>query len=252
MIHLAGRARIAALMAIVVGLAIAAAVVVQPALAYDHPTTDTFKHGTATLCGSCHPVTGPTDPRTNDLCTQCHTPGFAAVGSKTCWTCHLPGQDMSTVQTAAGCATGVAGAGCHATATKHVGATLNGGCTSCHSVVSSSTNPSNSSHHVVSYTVKPALSLAVTPAKIALKKTVTAKGIMHRMVTGGTLTILVEKKSGAAWKKVTAKVVTSTALETYTWKYKPAKKGSYRMRASVPASGKILAGKTVNKMFTVK
>jgi len=67
------------------------------------------------------------------------------------------------------------------------------------------------------------------------------------------VTIKVQKKnSSGVYKPLLQKVVTSTALETYSWKYKPLKKGSYRMQASVPASGKILAGKTAYKAFVVK
>jgi len=248
MTHLAKRVRPAVLVAIVVGLAIAASIAAQPAGAYSG-----YKHGPAQACSSCHPGGDTNVKPTNAQCTACHTGGFVAVGSNTCWTCHTPGQDMTTVQTASGCAAGVAGAGCHGTATKHVGATLKGGCTSCHGTVVSATNRDGSSHHVASYTVKPALSLALSATKIKRGKTVTAKGIMHRVVTGGRVTILVQKKSSTgAWKKLRTKVVTSTPLEKYSWKYKPLKKGSYRMRASVPASGKILAGKTPYRKFAVK
>jgi hypothetical protein len=209
-----------------------------------------YTHGGAS-CSSCH-----SPALTNDSCTACHTGGFVAVSSgapKTCWTCHTPGQSMSTVQTASGCASGVGGAACHGTTAKHVGATLPGGCTSCHSVVTGATKPSNSSHHVVSYTVKPALSLSLSATRILLGRTVTAKGVMHRVIKGGTVTITVQKKNLAGvYKPLLKKVVTSTALETYSWKYKPLKKGSYRMRSSVPASGKIRAGVTAYKTFTVR
>lgn len=248
MTHLAKRVRPAVLVAIVVGLAIVASIAAQPALAIGD-----YAHDGATACSSCHDGAPSAATATNAKCITCHTGGFVAVGSNTCWTCHTPGQNMSTVQTAAGCAAGVAGAGCHGTATKHVGATLKGGCTSCHGTVVSATKRDGSSHHVASYTVKPALSLALSATKIKRGKTVTAKGIMHRVDTGGTVTILVQKKSSTgAWKKLRTKVVTSTPLEKYSWKYKPLKKGSYRMRASVPHFGKILAGKTAYKKFAVK
>ena len=243
--HQAKRVHAAVLVAIVVGIALVAAVAAQPAAAYN-----SYQHGGA-VCANCHAP----DP-TNASCTgaaTCHTGGFTAVGPNTCWTCHTPGQDMSGVQTAAGCATGAAGATCHNTATKHVGATLSGGCTTCHGTVVSRSNPDGSAHHVAVYTVKPALSLTLSATKILLGKTVTAKGIMHRVTTGGAVTIKVQKKnSSGVYKPLLQKVVTSTALETYSWKYKPLKKGSYRMQASVPASGKILAGKTAYKAFVVK
>lgn len=248
MTQLAGRARLGVLVAVVVGLAIVAAVAAQPAAAFTG-----YKHGPAQLCSSCHPNNDTSVALTNATCTGCHSGGFEAVGSKTCWTCHTPGQDMSPVQTSAGCATGVAGLACHGTATKHVGATLKSGCTSCHSVATGAAAPSNSAHHVVSYTVKPALSLALSATRITLGKTVTARGIMHRVVTGGIVKVRVQKKNSAGvYKTLLTKSVVSTALETYSWKYKPTRKGTYRMQASVPLSGRILAGKTVYKTFAVR
>ena len=249
-VQLTGRARIAVLAVVVAGVALVAAVAAQPAAAYSP-----YEHGTATACANCHP-SGTGIPPTNAECTAsgCHTGTtgpFVAVDSKTCWTCHTPGQDLSGFKTATGCATGAAG--CHANPAPHVGSTLNGGCTSCHSLTTSATNPSNSSHHVVGYTVKPALSLALSATRITLGKIVTAKGIMHRVVTGGTVNVLVQKKnSSGVYKTLLTKSVVSTSLETYSCKYKPGKKGSYRMQASVPASGKILAGKTAYKAFVVK
>jgi hypothetical protein len=246
---LTGTARVVLLVVVIALVALAAAVAAQPAGAYTG-----YKHDGAQSCIDCHSTGDNNVPPVNADCTAsgCHTGGYTALNSSTCWTCHTPGQNVSGFKTASGCASGVGGASCHGSATKHVGATLNGGCTSCHSVTTSATNPSNSSHHVTGYSVKPALSLKLSATKIKLHKTVTATGIMHRVTKGGTVIILVQKKRGSAWKKVTSKVVTSTKLETYSWKYKPAKKGSYRMQASVKASGKILAGKTVYKTFVVK
>ena len=252
--HQGKRMYAAMLVTIVVGIAMLAAVAAPPALA-GHPDSDSYKHGTAQSCTSCHSSpSGPSGVPTNALCTTCHT-NFVAVESNNCWTCHTPGQDMSTFKTAGGCATNVAGAACHNTAVKHVGATLNGGCTSCHSVTTSATNPSNSSHHVVGYTIKPALSLRLSATRITRGKTVTAKGIMHRNVTGGVVTIKVQKKnSSGVWKPLLKKLRPSTLAEKYSWKYKPLKKGSYRMQSSVPAAdnGKILRGKTAWKTFKVR
>jgi len=247
--HTSRRSRSLVVLLLALAIVTVFGIAAQQALAYS-----AYQHDVA-VCVNCHP-SGTATPPTNAECTACHTGGFVAVSSgapKTCWTCHTPGQSMSTVQTASGCASGVGGAACHGTTAKHVGATLPGGCTSCHSVVTGATKPSNSSHHVVSYTVKPALSLSLSATRILLGRTVTAKGVMHRVIKGGTVTITVQKKNLAGvYKPLLKKVVTSTALETYSWKYKPLKKGSYRMRSSVPASGKIRAGVTAYKTFTVR
>jgi len=98
-------------------------------------------HGTATTCSSCHSAP--------DLCTTCHTGGFSSRSTsevRTCWTCHAPGRDMSSVQTAAGCSSGSAAAACHGERAKHYASGIRG-CTVCHDVAASAVDPGSSAHH---------------------------------------------------------------------------------------------------------
>ena len=251
MIHKSKGTRLALLVAFVVSVAIVAAVAAQAAQA-----RGSYEHDGATSCAQCHTVDTGTPP-TNAQCTAsgCHTGGYTALDQRTCWTCHTPGQDVSGFKTPTGCADGVSRPGCHADPAPHVGSTLKNGCTSCHSVTTSAANPSNSSHHVVNYTIKAALSLKLSATRITSGKTVTANGIMHRNATGGVVTIKVQKKnSSGVWKPLLKKLRPSTLAEKYSWKYKPLKKGSYRMQSSVPAAdnGKILKGMTAWKTFKVR
>jgi hypothetical protein len=116
------------------------AIAVQPAAAFS-----SFKHKTATSCNDCHSTGDTNIPPVDADCTAsgCHTGGFVSRSTTTarnCWTCHDPGQDMASVQTASGCAN----ATCHAS--KHFGSNM-AGCTSCHGTVVSGTNPDGSAHH---------------------------------------------------------------------------------------------------------
>src|SRR5665647_618043 len=54
-------------------------------------------------CGACH-LNGHTEyPPVNEVCNDCH-PGYAVPSASTmCWTCHNPGQDMTSASTAAAC-----------------------------------------------------------------------------------------------------------------------------------------------------
>ncbi len=123
------------------------ALLAQPAGAYS-----SYKHKTATSCLSCH-TTGDTGvPPTDADCAAsgCHTGGFVsrqtgATSTRTCWTCHDPGQDMAAVQSASGCGTAAAGAACHNQAA-HFGSTA-ATCVSCHGTVQAGNNPGTSAHH---------------------------------------------------------------------------------------------------------
>ena len=137
------RVVLAALLALVF-LAVLAATA-RPAAAYS-----SYKHKTATSCINCHSTGDTNVPPVDADCTAsgCHTGGFVArqtagASTRTCWTCHDPGQDMSSAQ-GAGC--GAAAAGCH-TGTPHFGANMQNCTTACHGVVQSGSNPGTSAHH---------------------------------------------------------------------------------------------------------
>ena len=68
------------------GAAVALAFTAAPAHAFD-----TWQHDGATGC-VCHGNGAPTDA----TCTACHA-GFVSVPGNTCWSCHFPGQDTSSL-----------------------------------------------------------------------------------------------------------------------------------------------------------
>jgi photosystem II stability/assembly factor-like uncharacterized protein len=67
-----------------------------------------------------------------------------------------------------------------------------------------------------------------------LGKSVTAKGVAAPAgLTGSKTKLTVQRKNGAKWVKVTSSARTIGASGAYSWKYKPAKRGAYRMQAKV-------------------
>ena len=69
-----------------VGVALVATLGAEPAGAFD-----AWQHDGARLC-VCHDDGPPTDA----TCTSCHA-GFVSVPDNTCWSCHYPGQDTSSL-----------------------------------------------------------------------------------------------------------------------------------------------------------
>ena len=110
----------------------------------------------------------------------------------------------------------------------------------------------------------PAAGAVVTP-KVTLKlsglrsgalklgKRVTAKGrVTPTSLAGSKVKLSVQKKRGARW--VTLKRVARTISLTgaYSWKYKPARRGAYRMRATIARTAAHTAAKTKWRPFRVK
>lgn len=69
------------------GAALALALTAAPASAFT-----SWQHDGATHCTSCHWGM----PVTDTQCVGCHT-GFKSVPGNTCWTCHAPGEDTSSL-----------------------------------------------------------------------------------------------------------------------------------------------------------
>lgn len=211
----------------------------QPAAAGEE-----YQHG-GTSCNSCHGTPSVTDAN----CTTCHT-GFTSAPSRTCMTCHEPAQSMAAVQTAGGCSTGAAGAACH-NGPAHAGSATKG-CTSCHGVAVSAANAGDSAHHASPVTTSPLLTIGLNKTSFRLGGKVTVKGLVKPVATAGVKVVVQRKKASGAWANVTTKTLTGTASNTYSWTYKPGKKGSYRAQARVAATATTPAGKTVYKAFRVK
>lgn len=167
----------------------------QSALAA-HPG-DTWKHGSATSCTSCHAsISGPGATADNTLCTKCHdyvAHTLKRRRGRDCWSaCHTPGQDLSTVATNAGCGVAGAAAGCHG-AGGHPGLTPTT-CVTCHG------DGDQSAHHHAALTdvsVKPVLTAAMSAKTIKLGKTFKVAGLAKPVNASYKVTLLIQKKSPA-------------------------------------------------------
>ena len=86
-----------------------------------------------------------------------------------------------------------------------------------------------------------------------LGRRVTAKGrVTPTSLAGSKVKLSVQKKRGARW--VTLKRVARTISLTgaYSWKYKPARRGAYRMQAKIAKSATHTAVTTKWLAFKVK
>ena len=52
-------------------------------------------------------------------------------------------------------------------------------------------------------------------------------------LAGSKVTLTVQKKKGGKWGKVKTDDAHDRANGAYSWKYKPAKKGGYRLQATI-------------------
>jgi hypothetical protein len=126
-----------------VGVTASAAFHVTPAAAFEE-----WEHDGATGC-LCHLQGKPTDAS----CTACHA-GFKSLKGYTCWSCHYPGQDTSSLSTTAADCAGTchmySGAGqyddesTHGT-NPHLGSAPQ--CLGCHQPSAGIADPGGSPHH---------------------------------------------------------------------------------------------------------
>ena len=106
---------------------------------------------------------------------------------------------------------------------------------------------------------EPPLTLKLSGLKhgaMKLGKRVTAKGMVTRSAVAGPagdkVKLTVQKKKRTTWVRVKTVKRTIAADGTYTWKYRPAKKGAYRMLATVLMSVKQGTAGTGWRTFRVK
>ena len=185
-------------------------------------------------------------------CQTCHTKDATHSGTghvangvyklsdlTTCANCH-PNGDTTVPPTPAKCAT------CHGGTTailaKPTHTTTGCGTTAgCHGY----SNPAG---------VATTVALKVAPTSIKPKKTVKATGTVTPVATlaGVKVAVKAEMKKGAKWVKAKAASAVVSATGDYTWTYKPAKKGSYRMTASIVATSTYGASTSKVKTFKVK
>jgi hypothetical protein len=82
---------------------------------------------------------------------------------------------------------------------------------------------------------------------------VTAKGTVRpTSLAGRKVTLTVQKKSGTKWVKVKTAAATLSATGAYRWKYKPTKKGAYRVHATIAKTATTAAATTKWRSFKVK
>ena len=88
---------------------------------------------------------------------------------------------------------------------------------------------------------------------IRLGKRVTAKGkVTPTSLAGSKVTLTVQKKSGRRWATVKSTARTIGATGSYSWQYKPAKRGAYHIRTTITATAAHAAAKTPWRSFRVK
>ena len=93
----------------------------------------------------------------------------------------------------------------------------------------------------------------LTSGAIKLGKRVTAKGrVTPTSLAGSKVTLTVQKKNGTKWVKVKRVARTISATGTYSWKYKPLKRGAYRMKATIAKTAAHKAAATKWRSFKVK
>ncbi len=241
---------------VVLGLAlIAGAGAAQSALAYPG-----FVHGSATACEACHTVSTSVPPKPA-ACTaaNCHAGFNVPAGQTNCWTCHDPGQVMTTVGPGAPDTCTVA---CHRASipdvtvagTPHNPHPERGTCTQpgCHTFSTAYNAANGSPHHTLQVPDPTKVSVKVSPTKIKLHKTVKATGAVTPADLGGRVTLTVQMKKGSKYvkaKTATAKVGTTGK---YSFTYKPTKKGTYRIQSAIKATDDFAGSKSKYVKFTVK
>jgi len=120
------------------------------------------------------------------------------------------------------------------------------------------TTPDGTGTSATSFTVlfRPKVTLrlsGLTSGVMRLGRRVTAKGVVTpTSLAGSQVKLTVQKKQGTRWVKVKRVARTISATGAYSWKYKPAKRGAYRMRATIAKTARHTAAKTVWRSFKVK
>ena len=203
---------------------------------------------TFTVCASCHGSakhsSNPTHAGlySSSACATCHVNGFSAenkgVTPAACAACH----GGTTTILARATHTGL---GCGTTA----------GCHGVPSPTPTSTGTPTPSPTPTATAVATTVTARATPTTIRLRKTVKTTGAVTPVATlaGKKVALRVDFKKGAKWVKAKTASATVTATGTYSWKYKPLKKGTFRVKASIAAkTGVYKASKTAYKTFKVK
>ncbi len=93
----------------------------------------------------------------------------------------------------------------------------------------------------------------LTSGVMRLGRRVTAKGVVTpASLAGSSVTLTVQKKQGTRWVRVRRVARTISATGTYGWSYKPAKRGAYRMRATIARTAVHTSATTTWRAFRVR
>jgi hypothetical protein len=208
---------VAALLILLAAIALSASIVTTSANAL--PTFTNPAKGIGP-CDSCHKQDATHAKHATVACATCHTAGVATPPSPAaCASCHGAAAILaSATHVAQGCGTTP---GCHGVP--------------------------------VPTPITTAVSLKVAPASIKFKKTVVASGAVTPAadLAGIKVVLKAEIKIGKAWKAAKTTKATVSATGTYSWTYVPAKKGSYRMTATIVGTTEFKGSKSPTRLFKV-
>jgi len=88
---------------------------------------------------------------------------------------------------------------------------------------------------------------------LKLGQSVTATGaVTPASLAGGKVTLTAQLKKGSAWVKATTASATISSTGAYRWKYKPARKGAYRVQTAIAATDAYAGAASRWLTFTVK
>ena len=88
---------------------------------------------------------------------------------------------------------------------------------------------------------------------VRLGKSVTAKGVVTpTSLAGSRVTLTVQLKKGAKWVKAKTFSALITSSDTYSWKFKPVKRGAYRLQVAITATATHTAAMTPWLVFRVR
>ncbi|MBN2205684.1 MAG: hypothetical protein JW767_11760, partial [Thermoleophilia bacterium] len=103
--------------------------------------------------------------------------------------------------------------------------------------------------------VRPRLSMSLSRTSLLLGAKITVKGRLTPARPGGYVKLKFQRKVDGVWRTVTTKsraVVSSVDYSTYSYTYKPLRRGTWRVRASVAATTTLVGFATPYKYFAVR
>lgn len=88
---------------------------------------------------------------------------------------------------------------------------------------------------------------------LRLGKRLTATGqVTPTSLAGGAVTLTVQRQGSGTWHRVSTALRTISPSGAYSWTYKPAKRGTYRLQATIAKTATNAAATTKWSSFKVK